>query len=302
MSSIKNFIHIGFSKTGSSFLKYWFDAHPELHYSNKEALGGFKDTSSIYDYTKTNDIENLKYFVTSDTRMHCWRILDVDSADNWFDIKDTYNHQEKVSKITRSLFGEAKILIITRGFEGVLQSFYSSYIKRGGTNNLEGMLNKYQKDYILPAYNYDFIINLYMKNFGKENVLVLPYEILKDNLESFLNEIEFFLGLTHNNFTPAPVNVSFEPNEMYWYRKMSSFLKTLINPLSEKHSTKIYRKYVHLLSENKLHFVVALLNMFSSKKEPLKIPDTYLKEYKGKASVLKENPFYKKYYKYYFID
>jgi hypothetical protein len=294
-------IHIGFSKTGSSFLKHWFNAHSELHYTNKEALGGFESTTAIYDITKSDKLESLKYFVTSDSRMHCWRILDTDDADNWFNIKDTYEHQQKVSHIAKSLFGEAKILIVTRGFESVLKSFYSSYVKRGGVYNCNEMLRAYHSDYLLPAYDYDTIIRLYMQNFGEKNVLVLPYELLKDDLESFLNEIESFLKISPTANIPPSVNVSFKADELYWCRQISRFIKFIVKPLGDKFSKKIVNKYVFYLSNKKLNFMIRFLKKFSNRTESLDIPESFLRTFRNKGSILKDIPYYEKYYEYYHI-
>ena len=302
MSDIKNLVHIGFSKTGSSFLKYWYDAHPQLHYTNMQTLGGFKDTTAIYDYTKCDKLDNIKYFVTSDTRMHCWRIQDVDCADDWFDVKDTVEHQKKVGQIAKGLFGNARVLIITRGFEGMLKSFYSSYVKRGGVMSIEGMLEEYFKDYILPAYDYDTIIRLYIENFGKDNVVLLPYEMLSENVELFLREISDCLGVKHIEFTPNPVNVSFSQAEIYWYRRMSGLLKNILKPIGKKYSTKIFNKYVHYLSQNKFHLVANILGRIKRKSESLKVPEIFLKSFHGKAEVLKQYPHYSVYCKEYYID
>jgi hypothetical protein len=303
MSKIANLTHVGFSKTGSSFLKHLFNAHPNLHYTNKEAIGGFSDTSSIYDYTRGNELNSAKYFVTSDSRIHCWRIADVNDADNWFDEKDTLEHQKKVCQILRGLVGAAKILIITRGFEGVLKSFYSSYIKRGGVHDLKSMLEAYHKDYIMPAYNYDDVIPLYIKGFGKENVLVLPYELLRDDLSLFLKEIEEFLGIDHMEHVPSLVNESFKAEEIYWYRKASHFVKTFSKIFGKKYSKKIVNRYVaRYLSYNRLRFIAKLLNKVNNKEESLEVPNNFLKAYANKANILKNYPFYDKYSKYYFND
>ncbi len=303
MSKIASLIHVGFSKTGSSFLKHWFNAHPDLHYTSKEAIGGVLNTSSIYDYTRDRKLENTKCFVTSDSRIHCWRISDVDDADNWFDEKDTLEHQKKVCQILRGLVGDAKILVITRGFEGVLKSFYSSYVKRGGVNDLKGMLEAYHKDYIMPAYNYDDVIPLYIQDFGKENVLVLPYELLRDDLTLFLKEIEGFLGIDHMEYVPSLVNESFRPEEMYWYRKVSRFVKDFSIILGKRYSKRVVNRYVaRYLSYNRLRLLAKLLNKVYKREDSLVVPNKFLQAYVSKAKILKEYPFYDKYSKYYFND
>ena len=57
----RHLIHVGYPKTGSTFLQAWFERHPELRYS-PGGLGGFH---SVYEIARLSSRGAYKYYVTS---------------------------------------------------------------------------------------------------------------------------------------------------------------------------------------------------------------------------------------------
>jgi hypothetical protein len=94
---------------------------------------------------------------------------------------------------------QAKILIVVREQQSLIASTYTQYLRRGGTMPIKKALT-HKYDSRLAFFNreyfyYHLAVEGYMKVFGKENVLVLPYEQLKKAPEDFLSHIYTFCGL-----------------------------------------------------------------------------------------------------------
>lgn len=96
---------------------------------------------------------------------------------------------------------EAKILIIPRNQVDMIFSAYVHYVVRvQGGCTLEGFLlnNKHSQIpfHNLSYYNYDKLTEYYIGLFGKDNVLVHPFEVLtKHGEKDFFKQIYDFLGV-----------------------------------------------------------------------------------------------------------
>lgn len=95
---------------------------------------------------------------------------------------------------------QSKVLIVVREQASAAYSNYVQFIRSGGVlggneyiNNQHfggrpGMNSNY--------YRYDLLVSHYVKNFGKNNVLVMPYELMKNNSEDFYARINDFCGVS----------------------------------------------------------------------------------------------------------
>lgn len=99
----------------------------------------------------------------------------------------------------RAIAKDAKILLVLREQKSMLVSCYKQYVKSGGFCMIE--------EYIAPVtdgriplfdasfFEYDAVVSRYVRRFGSDNVLVLPFELLKSDLSAFLAHIGNFIGL-----------------------------------------------------------------------------------------------------------
>ena len=82
----------------------------------------------------------------------------------------------------------------------MIRSLYGQYISQDGEWPLSTFLGKgferpgYRPILQLEHYEYDLMVNHYQELFGVEQVLVLPYELLKEDSHSFEKEIHVFSG------------------------------------------------------------------------------------------------------------
>lgn len=94
---------------------------------------------------------------------------------------------------------EARILIVIREQNSMIRSAYGEYVKVGGAAALKHYLSDYQP-YSLALfrdkfYFYHGLIDAYMRRFGKERVLVLPFELLRESPARFAGAILNFCDL-----------------------------------------------------------------------------------------------------------
>jgi Sulfotransferase family len=127
-------------------------------------------------------------------------------------------------------FPNAKILMIIREQKATILSSYREHIKMGETTPLDRFIGAYdrkpgfgppcQLDYL----EYDRTIAYYHNLFGAENVLILPFELLKHNLQDFGQKILHFVGLdTQPNYCRSAENVGCKGATLELRRQLNFF-------------------------------------------------------------------------------
>lgn len=237
----KNFlIHIGYHKTGTSFLQ-------KLIFNNSEC--GFYSPWSPEDYIEELIITNPFSFEGSKARAffepgisHAWQhglipviTHEMLSGNPW---KGGYNNQVTADRLS-AVFPEGRVLIVIREQSSMILSIYKHRVR----NNLTASIQKYLESpkprsgfeplFRLEYLEYHWLILYYQKLFGKENVLVLPYEMLKNQRDKFLENIANFTGT--NTPTSLPKEVVNEG-----YSGLVLALKRWTNLLSPKDSMYNY--------------------------------------------------------------
>lgn len=133
----------------------------------------------------------------------------------------------------REMFPQARILIVIREQQSVILSGYFQYLTGGGTFSIDKYLNAYHNGlrpyFSMNHYQYHHIIKGYIDLFGKENVLVVPYEVFKKDKMAFFNQLSEFveqkIDLSQVVFD-KPVNINHHQFVRYRFR----FLNALIKP------------------------------------------------------------------------
>lgn len=303
----KHLIHIGYPKAGSTFLQAWFEQHPELCYA-PGGLGGF---NTIYEICRPADT-SCKYFVTS-----CEGISSPhkDAGDFRTDFgreqrtrfDPIKQDQKQVCSVLGTLYPGSNILIITRGFKGIMISGYSQYIRSGGVMRMDGMCRQFAACLQTDEnhyYDFDYLIGLYADAFGEENLIVMPYELLRDDQSAFLRILEEKLGLEHIEPNLSRINPSLSREELYWYPVISRWVVALASRLGEAQFRKIYRWYIGKTMENKLRRVIGVLRRLKPDRRitDADFPVEMLQYCRGKATRLKDDPLYAPYAAEYLWD
>jgi hypothetical protein len=294
----KILLHVGFPKAGSSFLGDWFHQNPHFIFEDF-TMAGFSNTQELMDDAINQTGNENKVHVIRDMRF---------SAPDSNDFKNLLNIeivQQRVANTLHSLFPQAKVLIVTRGFESALIANYSQYIKECGTISFNDYLNKHKNSKWLPI-NYQFLIKLYTDLFSSNNVLVIPFEILKNNSTEFLQFIENFIGIPPFSYQPAIKNQSLSFEKMAVVRKMNKlmyivlfifgpfqfiffklYLKILDKRKTKSWNNKAIKFFSRFVKSSEINYII-----------PKELTDKFISQGKLIASY----PQFQKYRKEYFID
>ena len=303
----RHLIHIGYPKAGSTFLQAWFEKHPELRYK-PGGLGGFHN---VYELARPSG-KSYKYHVTSfeglATPLGGAATLepDYERAERETD-EQWREHQAGVCALLKSLYPGSRVLIITRGFKALLLSGYSQYVRTGGKRHLRDMWLRTSdgaRQSHVRYYDFDHLIGLYAGAFGEENLIVLPYELLRDDQAKFVAVLEERLGLAHADIRVGRLNPSLSPEELYWYPLISRAVSSAASRLGSARSKDIHGWYVRRALDNRLRPLVKVLSLLRPGRKITRddFPEDVLGCFKGKATRLKDNPLYAPYAAEYLWD
>jgi hypothetical protein len=97
----------------------------------------------------------------------------------------------------KSALPDARILIVTRRQDTMLRSFHWLYVRLGGHRSFRAMLERDEIEgwrWDPRHLEYDLRVAHYVELFGRENVKVLPVELLRHDPDLYLAEISDFCG------------------------------------------------------------------------------------------------------------
>lgn len=146
-----------------------------------------------------------------------------------------------IAERLREVFPQARVLAVIREQKSMILSTYKQYVRVGGTCRL--------RDYLQPPYyrgrmplrtplfqfeyfRYDRLISLYQSLFGRDNVLILPYETFRADAPAFVSRIIEFAGARHCDLPyNARINDALSPATVALKRK-TNFLaaRDSLNP------------------------------------------------------------------------
>lgn len=116
---------------------------------------------------------------------------------------------ESVANRLHATFPEAKIVITIREQNAFVLSAYKEYVRNGGTASIERFLGRgvelrpgFSGICQLNSLEYDLPISYYKSLFGIDRVLVLAYEELLVQPESFIQRLANFAGVSSDFMPP----------------------------------------------------------------------------------------------------
>jgi hypothetical protein len=307
-------LHIGFAKSGSTYLQQWFEKHPAMYFQPKHIAGGFYHGWELAKYAQNAGHAPENYVISCDD-ISIWK-GDVQLGPNDFSARqgdshilglrgtapyDYRSYQNMICEMLYGIYPTAKILIVTRGYTTIFKSIYAQYIGMSGTFTFAEMTAA-NPGMFTTLLDYTFVIELYRKKFGHNNVIVLPYELLRDDLPRFLSLIEQQLNITEKFESDRDkVNAAMDDKILYVYRYVSRLVYGLLKPLPLHVGAKFYGLYMKLVMDRKLHNLFAGISRKTDKKINLEGLDEIVASMKGKAEVLREEPLYQPYLKEYLL-
>lgn len=287
----RHLLHIGFPKAGSTFLQRWFDGHPQLAHTYG-GIAGFADMHAIA--REGCSRREVLYRVTSNEELSAPR---PDAGKVAVDFEHPREltiaaSQERVCSILSGLFPNATVLIVTRGFRAMILSSLSQYVRGGGEADLATMMRAklHQEPPQVDSFDYDYLIGLYRQAFGEANVIVMPYELLRDDADAFTRTFSDRLGIDPHPPLRERVNESLSPIELYWLPRLTRLMRRIP-------SRRLRDRYSRATLGNGLRGPIAWLNRlkpgtpFTSES----IPEELVNAFRGRADSLRGNPLYAPY-------
>jgi len=296
----KVLIHIGYVKSGSTYLQRWLADHPAMFYKFK-AVTGFYGTHDISWYAESTDPMH-ECFVISSEHLSVWKsdsdIVGMRSGLKKYDIKA---YQNKLCDTLYAVYPTAKILIVTRGYTSLFNSFFSSYVSIGGTYNFEDLL-KSMWDNFPDLFDYTRVVSIYREKFGHDNVIVLPYEMLRADPHAFTALIENKMGVKNSfKYSTEKVNASLDKKVLTAYRAVSNTVYRVIQPFPYKIQKVLYGLYIRQLHQHNLDFLFKIVTRILDKEESMAAMEGVLKNMAGKAEILRHEELYQPYLKEYLL-
>ena len=294
----KHLLHVGYPKAGSTYLQRWFETHPEIAYVDG-GIAGFRDVWSMASEVATGS-PRPACRVTSAEVLSAPRVdasVAISPARKW--PADIVAAQESVADLLASLFAGAQVLIVTRGYRSMIVSSSSQMVRNGATVGLPDLVRGL-RDPALPSgapWHYDRLIRAYQRGFGADNVLVMPWELLRDDVPEFIRHLAARLGVSPAIYDLGIVNPSLSPAEMYWYPRIAKLVRTL-------RSDRLNHLFAHLSYRNLLRHPIALLAKIrpDAQVTDVVITDELLEPFRGTADVLRTLPLYAPYLRDYLLD
>lgn len=207
------YIHIGIQKTGTTFLQeLCFPYLKGLHYVHKKnystpppdgivgRLSRIANTNPLFlDLKKEkNELDCLLQSVKEETVLISYERLFGNTAFNFYDNFYT-------TSSLKHLFPTAKIILVIRRQDDLLESLYKQCLRAYFCPTASDFLNYVDGRFEDPSYYstypsinarqldfYKYARN-YAEVFGRDNMTVLPYEMLKTDQKEFLNRLFDFM-------------------------------------------------------------------------------------------------------------
>jgi len=201
MKKQETVIHVGLSKTGTTFLQNF--VFPRL---NVNFVNGF----SIFD-----KLDKDKLNLISDETFSNDCLLN--NCDNRLIVADRLH----------SLFPNAKVMIVLRERKTFINSMYSEYIKFGGIKSKKQWIDDCEN--VNPdAFNFKKYVD-HLEKLFKKGVLVLDFALLKEDYVKFVIKICKFIDVDIPKLDNKRVNVRLGEKTLQHWRIMNMLFKSSVS-------------------------------------------------------------------------
>ena len=208
---IKPFIHIGYHKTGSSWLQqHLFTTNSKVFYplSKNDAA-----QTTLAKHFVMDDFGNLLSPFNQNEERIKQEISHVLTLQGAIDGRIPVISQERLSGSPgasgfdakniayrlKTIFPDARILIVVREQKSVIRSWYFQHLAMGGTESFKQFFSanydSQQPYFSLNHFDYLPLVKEYENLFGLENILVLNYELFRHQPTVFFQHMESFLNV-----------------------------------------------------------------------------------------------------------
>ena len=205
MPDSKLVIHIGLHKTGTTWLQRRVFADPAMGYvstangQSNEATDAFVTCDPLA-FDPDQARARFRPLLDEATAKGLVPVISQErlSSDPSF---GGYYFTDVVDRLVRA-FGAVKFLLTIREQRGMLLALYRQAVRSGGTHTLTQMIGTGKEPTgwaptIRPEYlMYDRMIEHLSERVGRENLCVLPLELMRSDPKDYLARLQAFTGAT----------------------------------------------------------------------------------------------------------
>lgn len=293
----KVLIHVGLQKTGTTWLQHWMHAHPSIAYR----LDSFGGVQRPVDICRTAMAASPRWYAISDENLTgglAWPegYTNLLMRHEGFDRQPTglLEHRTRVADQLHAMFPHATILITTRGFSGALRSLYAQVVRFGGDQPFETFVKTYA-NFITDWFDYNSVVEMYRARFG--NVLLLPYEVLAEDQPRYERLLEEYLDLPPATVQIGRVYPSLNARQQVAYSRCSRILlRPLVDRISWHRAHTLYLAYAAwIVDRSWCDGLIQCLFAPGRHHPAIEVPGEMLEQFRGKASLLMNEPVYAPY-------
>lgn len=187
-------IHVGYHKTGTTWLKSHF-------FRNVKNAG-----IVYYDDFNFNLTAGKEFFEIKPEKMACtkdFRIITAHVLSGFINGRwENGAYRKLFSEYFKSNFPDAHIILFIRNQLDMIPSFYSSYLRKGGSLKIDELFSARNIDgggfFSFSMYDFAEMISFYQHLFGKDKVHVFLYEDFLEDNASFLYKLSAKFGFDIN--------------------------------------------------------------------------------------------------------
>jgi len=232
-------IHIGYHKTASTWLQHQVFEQPQTGFLRALKKGQIKD-QIVQPHSLQFEAEQAREFYKQLEAEQSKSQISVVSSERLSGNPHSGGYDSKeIATRLKAVFPKAKVLIAIREQVSAIASCYLQYVKFGGPCSLASYLEPVARGsqtvpgFSFGHFDYHKLISYYIELFGRDSVLVLPYEIFRTSPQDFCDRITDFAGaqklseLPYNKVTNKRISTF---SAKFARRLNTVFSKTAFNP------------------------------------------------------------------------
>jgi len=188
-------LHIGFHKTATTFLQQ----KVFLNLTNTKFIASFNNNKTIY------ELLGQKF-----NTLHKNILISKESFSGTLNLNEDKKLKFSIANKIKNKFPEAKIIVTIREQKAWVLSYYLYCLKYFNLHNSINKIISSNQKFFFEKLSYFELINSYINMFGKDNVLVIPIEMLRKERNETFKKIEKFTGekILQNNLNYSSINSS----------------------------------------------------------------------------------------------
>jgi len=203
----RSLVHIGYHKTGTTWLQNYVFNNREFGFVSPMPTKDMMDLiilPNALDFSPAlSEAEIIRFLRSPDIG----DLVPVFSNERFSGHPHSGGYDSKtMADRLRALFPAARILICIREQRKVILSCYNQYIKKGGAISISSYLNVSDRTRV-PLFDfrhfmYHRLIHYYQAIFGRDRVLVLPYELFNQDSADYVSRIIAFASQQPRHVSP----------------------------------------------------------------------------------------------------